>query len=84
MEFREEYEQSLKLYESALNEKDDRGVVLCPIDLTALANMGVARCNLRLGNIRQVRTYYNYFNTSCFVKIFQRFFSLMYIFESKN
>ena len=59
MEFREEYEQSLKLYESALNEKDDRGVVLCPIDLTALANMGVARCNLRLGNIRQVRTYDN-------------------------
>ena len=54
MEFREEYEQGLKLFEAALNEQDDRGNVLCPKDLAQTANMGVARCNLRLGNIRQV------------------------------
>ena len=55
MECREEYEQALKLFESALTEQDDRGRVLCPPDFAVTANMGVARCNLRLGNIRQVR-----------------------------
>ena len=57
MEFKEEYEQGLKLYESALNETDDRGVALCPSELKVSANTGVARCNLRLGNIRQVCYY---------------------------
>ena len=54
MEFREEYEQALKLFESALTEQDDRGRILCPSVDAVTANMGVARCNLRLGNIRQV------------------------------
>jgi WD repeat-containing protein 19 len=53
MEFREEYEQGLKLFEAALNERDDSGKSLCPADLAISATMGVARCNLRLGNVRQ-------------------------------
>jgi hypothetical protein len=55
MEFREEYEQGLKLYEAALSERDERGQTLCPPELVATANMGVARCNLRLG--RNTYTY---------------------------
>ena len=55
MEFRGEYEQALKLFESALTEQDEKGRILCPPDQAVTANTGVARCNLRLGNIRQVR-----------------------------
>lgn len=54
MEFKEEYQQSLKLFEAALNEQDARGNHLCSVELAGMANIGVARCNLRLGNIRQV------------------------------
>jgi hypothetical protein len=54
MEFREEFEKGLKLFESALSEQDDKGKSLCSPELAATANMGVARCNLRLGNVRQV------------------------------
>ena len=54
MEFREEFEKGLKLFEAALSEQDDRGNHLCSSELAATANMGVARCNLRLGNVRQV------------------------------
>ena len=56
MEFRGEYEQALKLFESALTEQDEKGRILCPPDHAVTANTGVARCNLRLGNIRQVRS----------------------------
>ena len=52
LEFREEIERALKMFEAALNTQDSEGNYVCPQSLVAQANMGVARCNLRLGNIR--------------------------------
>jgi hypothetical protein len=54
LEFREETERALKMFEAALNTQDSEGNFVCPDSLLGVANMGVARCNLRLGNIRFV------------------------------
>lgn len=53
LEFRDSNEQALKLFESALNITDNDGVSLCPENLAPVAMMGIARCHLRMGNIRQ-------------------------------
>mmetsp|Transcript_23630 Transcript_23630/g.32414 ORF Transcript_23630/g.32414 Transcript_23630/m.32414 type:complete len:1528 (-) Transcript_23630:123-4706(-) len=53
LEFREEIERALKMFEAALNTQDSEGNFVCPESLVSAANIGVARCNLRLGNIRQ-------------------------------
>lgn len=52
LEFRGEVDRALQMFESALNAVDDRGAPTCPEALNPVALMGVARCNLRLGNIR--------------------------------
>lgn len=52
LEFRDEVERALKMFEATLNTQDSDGNFVCPKSLIAVANMGVARCNLRLGNIR--------------------------------
>ena len=53
LEFRENPERALRLFESALNAVDNDGMGICPESLTPVALSGVARCNLRLGNVRQ-------------------------------
>mmetsp|Transcript_12987 Transcript_12987/g.19570 ORF Transcript_12987/g.19570 Transcript_12987/m.19570 type:complete len:1468 (+) Transcript_12987:23-4426(+) len=53
LEFREESERALRLFESAINAVDNEGMGMCPEHLTPVAMAGIARCNLRLGNIRQ-------------------------------
>jgi WD repeat-containing protein 19 len=53
LEFRDEPDAALRMFDSALSITDDRGKALCPDSIATLANMGIARCNLRLGNIRQ-------------------------------
>ena len=53
LEFRGETDQALKMFDSALNAQDSKGRSCCPDQLVPLAMMGVARCNLRSGNIRQ-------------------------------
>jgi len=41
------------MFDAALNAQDAKGRSCCPDTLVPLAMMGVARCNLRSGNIRQ-------------------------------
>jgi WD repeat-containing protein 19 len=53
LEFRDEIDAALKMYESALHTQDENGNNACPESLIPQAMVGVARCNLRLGNIRQ-------------------------------
>mmetsp|Transcript_13758 Transcript_13758/g.22763 ORF Transcript_13758/g.22763 Transcript_13758/m.22763 type:complete len:1465 (-) Transcript_13758:1902-6296(-) len=53
LEFRDNSERALRLFESALNAVDNDGMGMCPEALTPVAMSGIARCNLRLGNIRQ-------------------------------
>lgn len=52
LEFRDEIERALKMFEAALNTQDSKGNYVCPESLVSAANIGVARCNLRLGSIR--------------------------------
>ncbi len=52
LEFRDEIERALKMFEATLNTQDSEGNYVCPKSMIAVANMGVARCNLRLGNSR--------------------------------
>jgi WD repeat-containing protein 19 len=53
LEVRGDSETALKMFEAALNEQDANGHILCPDSLVPGAMMGISRCNLRLGNIRQ-------------------------------
>lgn len=53
LEFREDSTAALKMFEDGLNAQDAEGASICPDNLVPIAMMGVARCNLRLGNIRQ-------------------------------
>jgi WD repeat-containing protein 19 len=53
LEFREDSDSALKMFENALNSQDNDGNNICPDSLISTAMMGVSRCNLRLGNIRQ-------------------------------
>ena len=53
LEFRDDSDRALRLFESALNAVDNDGMGMCPEALTPVAMSGIARCNLRLGNIRQ-------------------------------
>ena len=53
LEFRGEVDPALKMFDAALNAQDSRGRSCCPDALVPVAMMGVARCNLRGGNIRQ-------------------------------
>ena len=52
LEFREQVESALRMYETALNTSDTDGISI-PEKLLNTAMMGVARCNLRMGNMRQ-------------------------------
>ena len=51
LESRGQVPQALKMFESALNAEDDKGQSICPDKLINVAMMGVARCQLRSGNI---------------------------------
>lgn len=53
LEFRDDADSALKMFEDALAAQDEHGVGTCPQALVPVAMMGVARCTLRLGNIRQ-------------------------------
>lgn len=53
LEFRDDTDKALKMFESALNSQDENGQSMCPEHLVKTAMMGVARCNMRLGNIKQ-------------------------------
>jgi WD repeat-containing protein 19 len=53
LEFRDDSTAALKMFEDALNAQDAEGHSICPEALVPQGMMGVARCNLRLGNIRQ-------------------------------
>ncbi|CAE7660587.1 WDR19, partial [Symbiodinium microadriaticum] len=53
LEFRDDSDRALRLFESALNAVDNDGMGMCPEALAPVAMAGIARCNLRLGNIRQ-------------------------------
>lgn len=53
LESRGEVDQALGMFESALNTQDSKGQSVCPDALVSTAMMGVARCHLRTGNIRQ-------------------------------
>jgi len=53
LEFRDDPGTALKMFEEALNARDADDANICPESLVPTAMMGVARCNLRMGNIRQ-------------------------------
>jgi WD repeat-containing protein 19 len=53
LEARDEIDSALKMYEEALSALDNDGNRVCPDHLVPPAMMGIARCNLRLGNVRQ-------------------------------
>jgi WD repeat-containing protein 19 len=60
LEMREEYGSALQTFEEAMHIQDKEGNNLCPEDLIGACMSGVARCNLRLGNLRQgVRLVYD-------------------------
>jgi WD repeat-containing protein 19 len=53
LESRGQITQALNMFESALNAVDDTGASICPDSLINVAMMGVARCQLRSGNVGQ-------------------------------
>ncbi len=53
LESRGQVPQALNMFESALNAVDDNGQSICPDRLINVAMTGVARCQLRSGNIGQ-------------------------------
>jgi WD repeat-containing protein 19 len=53
LEFRDETENALHMYEAALQTQDENGNNVCPEALAPSAMIGVSRCNVRLGNFRQ-------------------------------
>jgi WD repeat-containing protein 19 len=52
MEFKDENEKALRLYQSGLDAVDNDGLGCCPDHLAVIAKCGEARCNLKLGQIR--------------------------------
>lgn len=53
LEMREDYSNALHTFEQAMHVQDNEGQNLCPEALINTCMSGVARCNLRLGNLRQ-------------------------------
>ena len=53
LEFKGEYENGLKMYESALNSMDDEGNLLATDAQQTICMGGIARCTLRLGDLRR-------------------------------
>ncbi len=53
LEARDETDNALKMFEEALHALDSDGNRVIPDHLVPPAMMGIARCNLRLGNVRQ-------------------------------
>jgi len=53
LEFQERVDDALKMFTSAVNAQDAEGNYLCSEELSVVASAGVARCSLRLGNVRQ-------------------------------
>jgi len=53
LEFKGEYENALKMYESALNFMDDEGNVLATDSQQTTCMSGIARSTLRLGDLRR-------------------------------
>lgn len=53
LEFKDETEKALHMYEMSLNATDNNGNNICPESLSTSAMSGVVRCNLHLGNIKQ-------------------------------
>jgi WD repeat-containing protein 19 len=58
LEFKGEYESALKMYESALNAVDADGrTPLCSDEQQTTCMAGIARCTLRLGDLRRGISY---------------------------
>ena len=53
LEFKGEYENALKMYESALEVMDDEGTLLHTETQQTTCMSGIARCTLRLGDLRR-------------------------------
>jgi WD repeat-containing protein 19 len=53
VEFRNDIELALRMYETAINTQDESCKPACPEALIRVASGGIGRCQLRLGNIRQ-------------------------------
>ena len=53
LEFKDDSITALKMFEEAINIQDENQMNICPELLIPVAMNGIARCNLRLGNIRQ-------------------------------
>jgi len=53
LEFKDETEKALHMYEMCLNTTDNNGVNICPESLSTTAMAGVVRCNIRLGSVKQ-------------------------------
>jgi WD repeat-containing protein 19 len=59
LESRGQTQDAMTMFENALQCEDESGRQLCPEDLVRTAEMGIARCNLRMGNIGQGIRYAN-------------------------
>jgi WD repeat-containing protein 19 len=53
LELREDFSAALHTFEQAMHVQDAEGQNLCPQNLITVCMAGIARCNLRLGNLRQ-------------------------------
>ena len=53
LEFRDDNEGALRMFDSAINFQNSNGQNICPEHLVTMAMKGVARCDLRQGNLRQ-------------------------------
>ena len=53
LEFHDDVENALKMYQSAVDSRDENGEYVCSDAQATVAKAGIARCNLRLGNTRQ-------------------------------
>eukprot|EP01041_Mallomonas_annulata_P000695 gene695-1331_t len=53
LEFQDRIDDALQMFDSALNAQNEEGRHICPEELLTSASIGVARCNLRLGNVRR-------------------------------
>lgn len=53
LEVRDDYDLAMKMFDDALHALDSEGQRVIPDHLVPVAMMGLARCQLRMGNVRQ-------------------------------
>jgi len=61
LEFRDDNEGALRMFDSAINFQNSNGQNICTEHLITQAMKGVARCDLRQGNLRQGLNHNNYY-----------------------